>query len=170
MVLLSECAVDWLKHAFITKFNHIRPKVYGRFIDVLCKDLVGGGNKRKDQVRPFLNSIFSANRNEQPFVDQSPLVARRLGFASLPLGCLVLRVIFQAFEMLNDDSHLDECAPVASFFTTFMSISGGGGGDWWGVVGRGLVGILGGIFIWAWFVFLSTFDLHPANEAIVIAS
>ena len=52
MVLLSECAVDWLKHAFITKFNHIRPAVYGRFIDVLCKDLVGGGGKRKDQVRP----------------------------------------------------------------------------------------------------------------------
>lgn len=41
IVLLSEVSVDWLKHAFITKFNHIRPSVYGRFIDVLCKDLVG---------------------------------------------------------------------------------------------------------------------------------
>jgi len=45
VVLCSECAVDWLKHAFITKFNHIRPGVYGRFVDVLCKDLVtGAGN------------------------------------------------------------------------------------------------------------------------------
>jgi hypothetical protein len=40
IVLFSEVAVDWLKHAFITKFNHIRPEVYGRFIDVLCRDLI----------------------------------------------------------------------------------------------------------------------------------
>ncbi|BGP03210.1 Endoplasmic reticulum membrane protein 65 [Rhodotorula toruloides] len=97
VVLVSECFVDWLKHAFITKFNHIRPGVYGRFVDVLCKDLVAGaGSKRA---------------NEQPFVDQSPFVARRLGFAALPLGCLVVRVISQAFEMLADDSAVDECAP-----------------------------------------------------------
>ncbi|KAI5480656.1 protein of membrane protein,Tapt1/CMV receptor family [Pseudohyphozyma bogoriensis] len=95
VVLASECFVDWLKHAFITKFNHIRPAVYGRFIDVLCKDLVVGAGRRQDQ----------------PFVDQSPLVSRRLGFAAIPLGCLVVRVLWQAFEMLADDSHVDECAP-----------------------------------------------------------
>lgn len=38
-VLLSETLVDWLKHAFITKFNHIRPSVYERYTDVLCRDL-----------------------------------------------------------------------------------------------------------------------------------
>ena len=61
IVILSEMLVDWLKHAFITKFNHsewksrtsrsvpalneyqVRPAVYGRFIDVLCRDLVSGG-------------------------------------------------------------------------------------------------------------------------------
>ena len=41
-VLLSEQIVDWLKHAFITKFNHIRPSVYERYIDVLCLDLANG--------------------------------------------------------------------------------------------------------------------------------
>ncbi|GAA6053778.1 hypothetical protein JCM3770_005112 [Rhodotorula araucariae] len=96
VVLCSECAVDWLKHAFITKFNHIRPGVYGRFVDVLCKDLVAGAS--------------SARRASEPFVDQSPLVSRRLGFAALPLGCLVVRVISQAFEMLADESGVDECA------------------------------------------------------------
>jgi hypothetical protein len=43
-------AVDWLKHAFITKFNHIRASVYGRFADVLAKDVLAAGNlgeKRK---------------------------------------------------------------------------------------------------------------------------
>ncbi|SCZ99753.1 BZ3501_MvSof-1269-A2-R1_Chr12-2g03455 [Microbotryum saponariae] len=120
VVLMSECFVDWLKHAFITKFNHIRPQVYGRFIDVLCKDLVVGGK---------------GTRREQPFVDQSPVVARRLGFAALPLGCLVVRVIAQAFEMLVDDSAIDECAMPS---TNSMNSTGGsvlkGGGveDGWG--------------------------------------
>lgn len=38
MVLGSETVVDWLKHAYITKFNQIRPKIYERFLDVLCRD------------------------------------------------------------------------------------------------------------------------------------
>jgi len=95
VVLISECFVDWLKHAFITKFNHIRPAVYGRFIDVLCKDLVVGAGRQ----------------DHEPFVDQSPVVSRRLGFAALPLGLLVVRVIVQVLEMLSDDSQVDECAP-----------------------------------------------------------
>lgn len=41
-VMLSETLVDWLKHAFITKFNHIRPSVYERYTDVLCRDLASG--------------------------------------------------------------------------------------------------------------------------------
>ncbi|GAA5983342.1 hypothetical protein JCM11641_006039 [Rhodosporidiobolus odoratus] len=98
VVLVSECFVDWLKHAFITKFNHIRPGVYGRFVDVLCKDLMAGFTGK-------------GKHEAEPFVDQSPSVARRLGFAALPMGCLVVRVISQAFEMLADDSGVDECAP-----------------------------------------------------------
>lgn len=41
-VIASEMIVDWLKHAFITKFNHIRPSVYERYTDVLCRDLASG--------------------------------------------------------------------------------------------------------------------------------
>lgn len=41
-VFVSELVVDWLKHAFITKFNHIRPSVYERYMDVLCRDLSSG--------------------------------------------------------------------------------------------------------------------------------
>ncbi|PWN17893.1 DUF747-domain-containing protein [Microstroma glucosiphilum] len=92
IVLGSECVVDWLKHAFITKFNHIRPSVYGRFMDVLCRDLVIAG--------PAQNT----------FVDQSPILSRRLGFAALPLACLLARVLVQIYGMLGDDSHYDECA------------------------------------------------------------
>lgn len=42
-VLMSEMVVDWLKHAFISKFNHVRASVYGRFTDVLAKDVLLAG-------------------------------------------------------------------------------------------------------------------------------
>lgn len=100
IVLASEFLVDWLKHAFITKFNHIRPSVYGRFMDVLCRDLVMAG--------PVVRS--SSSRRKHTFVDQSPVVSRRLGFAAVPLSCLLVRMTAQVMGMLHDDSHFDECA------------------------------------------------------------
>ncbi|KAJ1305721.1 hypothetical protein OPQ81_010455 [Rhizoctonia solani] len=84
-VLLSEILVDWLKHAFITKFNHIRPSVYERYTDVLCRDLLASGSGR------------SSRKNT--YVDQSPLVARRLGLATLPLAVLVLLIGSQSAEL-----------------------------------------------------------------------
>ncbi|KAJ1548901.1 hypothetical protein HK405_013225, partial [Cladochytrium tenue] len=42
LVYATEILVDWLKHAFITKFNQIKPSVYARFSDSLCRDLLGG--------------------------------------------------------------------------------------------------------------------------------
>ncbi|KAG0296273.1 hypothetical protein BGZ98_001032 [Dissophora globulifera] len=46
LVLGCETLVDWLKHAFITKFNQIRPSVYGRFVGILSQDLVVGSPAR----------------------------------------------------------------------------------------------------------------------------
>jgi hypothetical protein len=84
--MLSEVAVDWLKHAFITKFNHIRPSVYERYMDVLCLDLASG------------SAIGRHGARKHTYVDQSPLVARRLGFASLPMACLSVLIAAQAFS------------------------------------------------------------------------
>ncbi|KLO18363.1 DUF747-domain-containing protein [Schizopora paradoxa] len=75
-VLISEQLVDWLKHAFITKFNHIRPSVYERYTDVLCLDLANG------------SAVGRRGARKHSYVDQSPIVARRLGFPSLPLAVL----------------------------------------------------------------------------------
>lgn len=38
LVIGSEMFVDWLKHAYITKFNQYKPEVYSKFFDVLAKD------------------------------------------------------------------------------------------------------------------------------------
>lgn len=57
MVLAGEMIVDWLKHAFINKFNHIRPSVYERYMDVLCLDLSSGsavGRLKTRKVRFIL--------------------------------------------------------------------------------------------------------------------
>ncbi|KAJ4002012.1 eukaryotic membrane protein family-domain-containing protein [Lentinula boryana] len=87
-VMISEMLVDWLKHAFITKFNHIRPSVYERFTDVLCRDLASGSAVGRRGVR------------KHTYVDQSPLVARRLGFASLPLAVLAILIFHQSLSLL----------------------------------------------------------------------
>ncbi|CAO3574695.1 unnamed protein product [Mortierella alpina] len=90
LVLGCETLVDWLKHAFITKFNQIRPSVYGRFVDILSRDLVVGSPAR----------LAGRNNQQQMFVDQSPMVSRRIGLAALPLACLVICVTIQTLQMV----------------------------------------------------------------------
>lgn len=79
LVFVSELLVDWLKHSFITKFNHIHPDVYLRFMDTLCRDF--------------------ANGQEATLADQSPAVSRRIGFSSFPLFCLLLRIVLQTMAV-----------------------------------------------------------------------
>ncbi|TFK20924.1 DUF747 family protein [Coprinopsis marcescibilis] len=88
MVMGCEMIVDWLKHAFITKFNHIRPSVYDRYTDVLCLDLSSG------------SAVGRRRTQKHSYVDQSPLVARRLGFASLPLAVLFILVGSQSLGLI----------------------------------------------------------------------
>jgi len=108
--MVSEMLVDWLKHAFITKFNHIRPSVYERYIDVLCRDLssmsaVGRRGARKVLSHPIFNHFpFWHWIEKHSYVDQSPLVARRLGFASLPLAVLAILVGSQSISLMFSSS------------------------------------------------------------------
>ncbi|KAL1594510.1 hypothetical protein SLS60_010270 [Paraconiothyrium brasiliense] len=74
LVLGSEMAVDWLKHAYITKFNQTKPEVYEKFLDVLAKDYYSDA-----------------------FIDQN--LTRRLGLPVLPLSCLFVRAAIQTYHM-----------------------------------------------------------------------
>jgi hypothetical protein len=98
MVILSELIVDWLKHAFITKFNQIRPSIYSKYIDILCRDLVVGSpgrmsGKKAVSWKEFITlqtQYFTQQKSLiQIFVDQAPMVSRRIGFPALPMACLV---------------------------------------------------------------------------------
>lgn len=74
LVLGSEMLVDWLKHAYITKFNQTKPAIYTKFLDVLAKD--------------YYTNAFS-----------SPNLTRRLGLPVLPLACLFIRAVIQTYHM-----------------------------------------------------------------------
>lgn len=118
-VMISETLVDWLKHAFITKFNHIRPSVYERYTDVLCRDLASASGvsrrgARKVSIQPPRHITLNIHAAQQhTYVDQSPLVARRLGFASLPLAVLAILIGSQSLSLLVS-MHTDDASPVST--------------------------------------------------------
>ncbi|KAF2744109.1 DUF747-domain-containing protein, partial [Sporormia fimetaria CBS 119925] len=74
LVLGSEMLVDWLKHAYITKFNQVKPAIYDKFWDVLAKD--------------YYSNAFA-----------DPNLTRRLGLPVLPLSCLFIRAAVQTYHM-----------------------------------------------------------------------
>eukprot|EP00937_MAST-01D_sp_MAST-1D-sp2_P000009 g9.t1 len=85
-VLVAEVVVDWVKHAFITKFNKIRPSVYRSFSASLCRDLVS--RCRGDSM-----------------LDHTHAVSRRLGLVALPLACLVVRFVTMDMVRLSSSSN-----------------------------------------------------------------
>ena len=74
VVLGSEMLVDWLKHAYINKFNNTRPAMYHRFLDILAKD--------------YYTNAFG-----------DPNLTRRVGLPVIPLSCLFFRVSVQTYQM-----------------------------------------------------------------------
>jgi hypothetical protein len=79
-VMSSELVVDWIKHAFILKFNNINSDVYKKYRRTLAKDVV-------------------TRRKNMALGDQLDAVSRRLGFIPMPLGCLVCRVVANSIHV-----------------------------------------------------------------------
>ncbi|OIW25356.1 DUF747-domain-containing protein [Coniochaeta ligniaria NRRL 30616] len=94
IVIGSEMLVDWIKHAYINKFNNIRPNFYGRILDILCKDY-------------YTNAFVT------------PSLTRRLGLPLLPLSCLFIRASVQTYHMFLA-THLP--APIPPSTATSLSV------------------------------------------------
>lgn len=94
LVLGSEMFVDWLKHAYITKFNLTKPEVYGKFLDVLARDYYSDVSILFP-IR-FVCLCYTAN-TIKAFTDQN--LTRRLGLPVLPLACLFIRAAIQTYHM-----------------------------------------------------------------------
>lgn len=97
IVLGTEMIVDWIKHAFIVKFNGLKPNVYDRFMESICRDLLGikysslleRGNHAHDQSAPEIKH------------DRSPIVSKRIGFISIPIACLIIRIGYQILQIVG---------------------------------------------------------------------
>ena len=57
MMLIGECLADWIKHAFINKFNSINASVYQDFSYVLRNDML---SNQKDEI--ILDHTYSVTR------------------------------------------------------------------------------------------------------------
>ena len=78
---------DWIKHSFITKFNFIKSSAYQDYALILAGDITGVG---QDGVN----------------IDHTHAVVKRIGFAQIPLACVMLRYIAEAVryaDTLSDD-------------------------------------------------------------------
>jgi hypothetical protein len=103
MVILAEVIVDWVKHAFITRFNDIPSNIYQEFTLSLAYDLAATKQKHVRHLSYFqIYCLFNSDRLLlQAFTDHSDLVARRMGFIPLPLGVLAIRIVSQAIQINN---------------------------------------------------------------------
>ncbi|KAL7931613.1 eukaryotic membrane protein family domain-containing protein [Trichoderma chlorosporum] len=88
IVVGSEMLVDTIKHAYVTKFNNMKPKFYSRILDILCKD--------------YYTNAFTA-----------PALTRRLGLAVIPLSCLFIRASIQTYHMLLS-AHIPMPLPIST--------------------------------------------------------
>ena len=58
MVIFAEIVVDWLKHAFITRFNEIPSNVYQEFTLSLAYDLAQTKQKHVRQTQTVRATLF----------------------------------------------------------------------------------------------------------------
>ncbi|KAK8069888.1 hypothetical protein PG994_006504 [Apiospora phragmitis] len=91
VVIGSEMLVDWIKHAYINKFNNVKPTIYRRMLDILCKD--------------YYTNAFGA-----------PALTRRIGLPLLPLSCLFIRASVQIYHMFLS-THLPPPIPTSTAST-----------------------------------------------------
>ena len=75
----AEVIADWLKHAFITKFNFLPAKVYIEYGLLLAGDVTGIGHEGFN-------------------LDHSYAVVKRIGFAQIPLVCVMSRLVREAVK------------------------------------------------------------------------
>lgn len=79
-VLMVELLIDWVKHAFITRFNELSSDVYKEFTVSLAYDM-------------------TQTRQKHAFSDHSDLVARRMGFIPFPLGVVLIKALYTAVSI-----------------------------------------------------------------------
>lgn len=79
----AETLIDWIKHAFVTKFNSISYRIYQQFSLAICVEIV---QSKLEKSKKALGVAC---------------LSKKIGFVSLPLGCLTIRMTWKAFVSLS---------------------------------------------------------------------
>lgn len=95
-VLMVEVCIDWLKHAFITRFNELPADVYKEYTISLAYDM-------------------TQTRQKHAFSDHSDLVSRRMGFIPYPLGIVLIKALYTAISF-------DSFAAVVLFVVAYVTL------------------------------------------------
>lgn len=82
LTFISEMFSDWIKHAFITKFNFIQARVYPEYALLLAGDVTGIGHEGVN-------------------LDHSHAVTKRIGLPQIPLVCVMARYLREAARYLD---------------------------------------------------------------------
>ncbi|OMJ26968.1 Protein TAPT1-like protein [Smittium culicis] len=123
MVIGTEIIVDWVKHAFIAKFNWFRPYLYSKYGDILCRDLVGA--TPADDIANMNNNTGvvllsvpskSSNGKKIEMPDLTPKVARRMGFLPYPLAVLTMIIVSDSIILVTGN--------ITSFFSLLKCLKG----------------------------------------------
>lgn len=81
-VLATEFVVDWIKHAFVTRFNEIPIEVYREYTISIAYDV-------------------TQTRQKHAFSDHSDLLARRIGLIPFPLGVVLVKALYHSLSFHN---------------------------------------------------------------------
>lgn len=95
-VLVVEVLIDWLKHAFITRFNELPSDVYKEYTISLAYDM-------------------TQTRQKHAFSDHSDLVSRRMGFIPYPLSIVLIKALYTAISF-------DNVAAIVLFVVAYLAI------------------------------------------------
>lgn len=79
---VCEMLVDWIKHAFIVKFNDIPHHTYSDLAHILASD------------------VLTAHKR-LPHLDEQHAITHRLGFSTLPRAALALRMLVPLLDVPN---------------------------------------------------------------------
>lgn len=90
LVWCAELVADWIKHAFITKFNFLPARVYPEYALLLAGDVTGIGHDDEGGTS----------------LDHSHAVVKRIGFAQIPLLCVMFRMLKEAAKYARNKTFL----------------------------------------------------------------
>lgn len=85
MILAAEFFIDWMKHAFIIKFNSLTVDIYPEY-------------------RRILTQEFLKSKNPRHGVDHMDLVSRRMAYSPLPLAAVIIHISLLSFKLYGGTS------------------------------------------------------------------